>query len=146
MDHLAPSGPVYQAGTLSGNPVAMTAGLATLEVLFDEGGWNRLMAVGQRFRKGIEKGLAQLDLPVQYIQTDALFWFSFDSEQLPRNSAAISKPGITRYAALHKRLLDKGIYFAPSGYEVGFLNTAMPDPELDHAVSVVLQSIKECYA
>jgi glutamate-1-semialdehyde 2,1-aminomutase len=146
MDHLAPSGPVYQAGTLSGNPVAMTAGLATLEVLFDQGGWQRLIAAGERFRKGIERGLGQLDLPVQYIQTDALFWFSFDSEQLPRTSAAISKPGITRYAALHKRLLEKGIYFAPSGYEVGFLNTAMPDPELDRAVSVVLQSIKECYA
>ncbi len=145
MDQLAPSGPVYQAGTLSGNPVAMTAGLATLEVLFDQGGWDRLMAVAERFRTGIANALAQSALPLQYVQTGGLFWFSFDSEVLPRSAAAISKPGIARYAALHKRLLEQGIYFAPSGYEVGFLNTAMTDAEVDHAVSVVMTSINECY-
>jgi len=146
MEHLAPSGPVYQAGTLSGNPVAMTAGLATLDVLFEQGGWERLMAVAKRFREGIEEGLAGLGLPVQFIQTDGLFWFSFDSEQLPRTSAAISKQGISRYAALHGRLLEKGIYFAPSGYEVGFLNTAIPAKEVDRAVSVILEAIAACYA
>jgi glutamate-1-semialdehyde 2,1-aminomutase len=146
MEHLAPCGPVYQAGTLSGNPAAMTAGLATLEVLFDQGGWDRLMAVCQRFKSGIEEGLAARALPVQYIQTGALFWFSFDSDALPRTAAAISKPGITRYAALHKRLLEKGIYFAPSGYEVGFLNTAMSDADVDQAVATILETIGECYS
>ncbi|HPO14889.1 MAG TPA: glutamate-1-semialdehyde 2,1-aminomutase [Candidatus Hydrogenedentes bacterium] len=145
MEHLAPNGPVYQAGTLSGNPIAMTAGLATLEVLFDQGGWDRLMAVADRFQSGIEKGLAYLKLPVQYIQTGALFWFSFDSEALPRTSAAIGKPGIARYAKVHKSLLEKKIYFAPSGYEVGFLNIAMSDDEVDWAVSTILETIRECY-
>lgn len=145
MEHLAPNGPVYQAGTLSGNPVAMTAGLATLEVLFEQGGWNRLLEVTGRFKAGIEQGLGNLSVPVQYIQTDGLFWFSFDSGELPRTSAAISKPGIRRYAALHKRLLEQGIYFAPSGYEVGFLNTAMTNSEADRAVNVIVDTIQACY-
>ncbi len=146
MDQLAPAGPVYQAGTLSGNPVAMTAGLSTLEVLFDQGGWDRLHAVARRFKKGIEDGLAAIRLPVQYIQTGALFWFSFDSETMPRTAAGIGKPGIARYAALHRRLLEKGIYFAPSGYEVGFLSTAMTDTDVDGAVTAIIATIKECYS
>jgi glutamate-1-semialdehyde 2,1-aminomutase len=146
MDHLAPVGPVYQAGTLSGNPVAMTAGLSTLEALFDQGGWERLHAVAERFKKGIEGGLATASLPVQYIQTGALFWFSFDSEALPRTAAAIGKPGIARYATLHRKLLEKGIYFAPSGYEVGFLSTAMTDADVDGAVATILKTINECYS
>ncbi len=145
MDHLAPLGPVYQAGTLSGNPVAMTAGLATLEVLFDQGGWDRLHTLAARFQHAVETGLAKFSLPVRYIQTGALFWFSFDCDSLPRTAAGISRPGITRYAALHRKLLDRGIYFAPSGYEVGFLNTAMPEDELDRAAAVVLAAINECY-
>ena len=146
MEHLAPCGPVYQAGTLSGNPVAMTAGLATLEVLFDQGGWDRLMAVCRRFQSGIETGLSVLNLPVQYIQTGALFWFSFDSDELPRTAAAISKPGIARYAMLHKRLLEKGVYFAPSGYEVGFLNTAMSETDVEYAVNTIIETIRETFA
>ncbi len=146
MDHLAPNGPVYQAGTLSGNPVAMTAGLATLEVLFEQGGWDRLHAVAARFKNGIESGLAATSLPVQYIQTGALFWFSFDSEALPRTADGIGKPGIARYAALHRKLLEKGIYFAPSGYEVGFLSTAMTDADVDGAVATIIETINECYA
>ena len=146
MDHLAPVGPVYQAGTLSGNPVAMTAGLSTLEALFDQGGWERLHAVAERFKMGIEGGLATASLPVQYIQTGALFWFSFDSEALPRTAAAIGKPGIARYATLHRKLLEKGIYFAPSGYEVGFLSTAMTDADVDGAVATILKTINECYS
>jgi len=146
MDQLAPSGPVYQAGTLSGNPVAMTAGLATLEVLFERGGWARLHEVALRFQQGIDTGLATLNLPVQYIQTGALFWFSFDSDAMPRTAAGIGKPGIARYATLHRKLLEKGIYFAPSGYEVGFLSTAMTDTDVDGAVATIIATIKECYS
>ncbi len=145
MDQLAPSGPVYQAGTLSGNPVAMTAGLATLEVLFGQGGWERLHSVAVRFQQGICTGLAAAGLPVQYIQTGALFWFSFDSDTLPRTADGIGKQGIARYALLHRKLLEKGIYFAPSGYEVGFLSTAMTDADVDGAVATIIETIKECY-
>jgi glutamate-1-semialdehyde 2,1-aminomutase len=123
----------------------MTAGLATLEVLFDQGGWDRLMAVSKRFRQGIVGALEATGLPVKYIQTDSLFWFSFDSEELPRTAASISKAGITRYAKFHRQLLEQGIYFAPSGYEVGFLNTALSDVDVDRAAGIVIETIKTSY-
>jgi glutamate-1-semialdehyde 2,1-aminomutase len=145
MDLLAPIGPVYQAGTLSGNPVAMTAGLATLDVLFNQGGWNRLMDVSARFESAVRMGLATTGASVQYVQIGALFWFCFDCDEAPRTSAGIPKNGVTKYATFHKLLLEKGVYFAPSGYEVGFLNTAISDEEIDQAVSIVINAIIEIY-
>ena len=145
MEHLAPNGPVYQAGTLSGNPLAMTAGLATLEVLFDQGGWQRLAMIAQHFGDCIREGLEKTSLPVQYTQSNAIFWFSLDSDTLPRTAAAISKTGIERYAVFHRNLLERGVYFAPSGYEVGFLNTALSDAEVERAAALILESLVASY-
>ena len=104
-----------------------------------------LSSLAVRFQQGICTGLAAAGLPVQYIQTGALFWFNFDSDTLPRTADGIGKPGIARYATLHRKLLEKGVYFAPSGYEVGFLSAAMTDADVDGAVATIIETIKECY-
>lgn len=145
MEQLAPNGPVYQAGTLSGNPVAMTAGCATLDALFEKGEWEKVHQVAERFEAKILAGLAETDLPVKYIQTGTLFWFAFDSQELPRKASGISAAGIKRYAGFHRKLLEKGIYFAPSGYEVGFLNSAMTLDQVDEVTGKIIKTIKECY-
>lgn len=145
MNNLAPEGPVYQAGTLSGNPVAMTAGIATLEVLFGKGQWDRLMRIGERFEAAVRPALEETDLPVSFVRIGSLFWFAFDAETPPLTSAAIAKSGIEKYARFHRLLLERGIYFAPSGYEVGFLSSAMGDNEIDSAAETIVGAIKETY-
>ena len=145
MNTLAPEGPVYQAGTLSGNPVAMTAGLATLEVLFEKGQWDRLMRIGERFEEKIRPALENANVPVSFVRIGSLFWFAFDAETAPLTSDAIAKSGIEKYAYFHRLLLEQGIYFAPSGYEVGFLNSAMSDDEIDRVAEIIVGVIIETY-
>lgn len=145
MEQLAPNGPVYQAGTLSGNPLAMTAGLATLEALFDQDEWTPLMARAKRFEEEMRASLDELALPVEFERRGALFWLALDAEELPRTTAAIAGSGIAKYSTLHSYLLSNGVYFAPSGYEVGFLSTAMREDDLSKAVEIISAGLKHTY-
>ncbi len=124
MRHLAPEGAVYQAGTLSGNAVAMTAGLATLRILERDDGWTRLESTGAALEALLTPVLASAPFPARLVRLGSLFWMSLQAGEPPRSAEAIDVGAAARYTQLFHALLDAGIALAPSAYEVGFLSLA----------------------
>lgn len=124
MKHLAPEGPVYQAGTLSGNPVAMAAGLATLRVLQQEDGWTRLEALGRLLEEKLDTALAGARVEAKLARMGSIFWLSLQEGEPPRAAESIAPGGAERYRPLFHAMLARGIALAPSAYEVGFLSLA----------------------
>jgi glutamate-1-semialdehyde 2,1-aminomutase len=119
---LSPDGPVYQAGTLSGNPVAMAAGIATLDQLEREGGWDHINDLGSSLEEELSPVLASHD--ARLVRVGSIFWLSLSKEAPPRASEAITSESTDRYPAIFHALMDRGVSLAPSAYEVGFLSTA----------------------
>jgi len=130
MARLAPDGDTYQAGTLSGNPVAMTAGLATLEVLERESAWKGLEARGAELARLLEPVLAQSRFPLHLVRVGSLFWLSFHAGGAPRTAAALSSAESARFAAFFHAMLSRGIYLPPSPYEAYFLSLAHREADL----------------
>lgn len=134
MDKLAPLGPVYQAGTLSGNPVAMTAGLTTLKKLANGSVHAELENNNRRF---VTRLMGHLDgCAVTVAGVSSLYWIVFQ-RSLPRTSAGIDSDGIAHFNRMHERILEAGIYLPPSGYEVCFLSTAHDEATLDQAADTM---------
>ena len=140
MDKLSPDGPVYQAGTLSGNPVAMTAGLTTLKKLDDGRIHADLEAKNRRFVSTITDRLQ--GNRVNIVGVASIFWIVFQDE-IPRASAAIDSDGIAHYTRFHGKILDTGLYLPPSGYEVCFISAAHTDAMLEEAAETLASTIKE---
>jgi len=136
LDQLAPEGPVYQAGTLSGNPVSCAAGLATLSVLREEDPYPRLEALGARFQDALENaGPDWLRLQ----RRGSVSWLSLDgSPELPTRADQIGDAGVERFNAMHGRLLERGLYLAPSAHEVIFLSTAHSEADVDALSSAII--------
>lgn len=130
MARLAPDGDTYQAGTLSGNPVAMAAGLATLDVLERESGWQRLEALGAELEGLLEPVLARAPYPVTLVRVGSLFWMSFHGQGAPRAAAPLTERESGRFAALFHAMLDRGVYLPPSAYEACFLSLAHSSADL----------------
>jgi glutamate-1-semialdehyde 2,1-aminomutase len=129
MELVAPVGPVYQAGTLSGNPLAMTAGLETLRVLAEPGVWEGLERVANR----LEDGLRSLG-GMQVARAGSMFG-AFFAEQPVTSWDAARTADTTRFGAFHRGMLDRGIYLAPSQFEAGFVSTAHGDAEIEATVA-----------
>lgn len=137
MEQLAPSGPVYQAGTLSANPVAMTAGLVTLRKLLDGKHYDRLESLGRKLETAIET-VDGLSLQ----RSGSIFWLTPQSQNTkPRTPADIPDGTECRYANMFRFLLDAGVYFPPSPYEVAFLSTAHHEAHID-ALTKTLESLR----
>ncbi|OYW02040.1 MAG: aspartate aminotransferase family protein [Acidobacteria bacterium 37-71-11] len=145
MEQVSPLGAVYQAGTLSGNPVAMAAGLATLDALAAEDGWRRLESLGARLEAGVRGVLADRSLPVGFARLGSLFWLAMQPGEPPRRFDAVAPEGTARYAALHRALLERGVYFAPSAFEVGFLSLAHTEDDVDATVAALDAALAEAY-
>ena len=144
MARLAPDGDTYQAGTLSGNPVAMTAGLATLDLLARESGWERLENRGAELERLLAPVLAAAPFPVHLVRVGSLFWLSFHAAGAPRAAAPLTADETARFAALFHAMLDRGIYLPPSAYEACFLSLAHGNAELTqlaHALREALATI-----
>ncbi len=140
MDKLSPDGPVYQAGTLSGNPVAMTAGLATLNKLADGTIHADLEDKNRRFVSTlIEKTKG---LRVNVAGVSSIFWIIFQ-KNIPRASKAIDPDGIAHYNRFHGKALEAGLYLPPSGYEVCFISAAHTNEMLGEAAQTLADLIKE---
>jgi len=123
MDQLAPLGPVYQAGTLSGNPVAMAAGAATLRVLAEEHVYEHLESLGQTFDAALAKAGAGLDW-LHWKRLGSIIWLHCADGELPRRSDRVSTEAVDRFNRIHPGLLERGYYLPPSGWEVMFLSNA----------------------
>ena len=137
LDRFAPLGDVYQAGTLSGNPVSCAAGLATLRVLREEDPYPRLEELGARLQSALESGGPDW-LRVQ--RRGSLLWLSLDgSPELPARADAIGAKGVERYNAMHPRLLERGFYLAPAALEVLFLSTAHSEREVDALAAALVE-------
>lgn len=137
MAHLAPEGKVYQAGTLSGNPVAMEAGLATLDVLQREQAWDKLEKLGQHAETVLTEAFSKTALPCRVQRIGSLFWMCLQEGALPRTAEGISSECAGPYAKIFHGLLHKNIYIAPSAYEVGFLSLAHSADHVDQLASAL---------
>jgi glutamate-1-semialdehyde 2,1-aminomutase len=131
MKHLSPEGGVYQAGTLSGNPVAMTAGLATLRVLQKEDGWKRLEALGGYLEQVLTVALAESPIPAKLVRLGSLFWIAWHATEAPRAAEVLDANAAKIYARVFHSLLDQGIALAPSAFEIAFLSLAHTRRDID---------------
>jgi glutamate-1-semialdehyde 2,1-aminomutase len=131
MRHLSPEGRVYQAGTLSGNPVAMTAGLATLEIMAREDGWRRLDELGGYLERAVTAAVAGRPVPASLARLGSMFWIALFAAEPPRAAERIDARAAAAYAHIFHRLLAKGIALAPSAYEIGFLSLAHNRADID---------------
>ena len=127
MDLLAPDGAVYQAGTLSGNPLSMAAGIAALQALRDDPPYERLEQLGAGLDAAIA-GLGRGD--VQVGRTGSIAWLYLASGDLPRRADGIDPAAVERFGGLHRPLLERGHYLPPSAYEVLFLCTAHTEAQV----------------
>lgn len=140
MQMIAPIGPVYQAGTLSGNPVAMTAGLVTLKKLQSGSIYSTLEDRNRRFVRSLTRQLEGLQVTV--VGVGSIFWLVFQFD-VPRAAHQISTDGIAHFNRMHEQVLNSGVYLPPSGYEVCFISTAHTDAMLDDAAQVLVEAIRK---
>ncbi|MEI6818827.1 MAG: glutamate-1-semialdehyde 2,1-aminomutase [Verrucomicrobiota bacterium] len=135
MDYLAPLGPVYQAGTLSGNPLAMAAGLAQLRELDQRSGFQRLESLGAHFERGLRQLLDAKGVPHRFNRVGSMFCLFFTDREIV-NVSDVMKQDLDLFKKFFWGCLDKGIYLAPSPYETGFLSLAHTETDLDDTLSV----------
>lgn len=120
---VAPSGPMYQAGTLSGNPLAMTAGIATLDALEDNTIWSRMEATVDRLVSAIAAAARAAAVPIQQTHVGTMFCTFFATESV-HNWATVARADTERFARFHHALLSDGVYLPPSQFEACFISTA----------------------
>ena len=137
MEKIAPLGPVYQAGTLSGNPLAMASGVAVLNELIKYDAFSELEEKGAHFEHGLREIISEHDLPMNLSRAGSVFWLSLDGGDPPKRASEISSESIKRYSVFFHRMLEKGFYFAPSGYEVGFMTTAHTKEMIDDTLTAM---------
>ncbi|MCG8434719.1 MAG: glutamate-1-semialdehyde 2,1-aminomutase, partial [Gammaproteobacteria bacterium] len=131
MECIAPLGPVYQAGTLSGNPVAMAAGMAMLELIAEDGFHRRLAALTEQFCSGMEKAAAKHKIPFSINSVCGMFGLFFTQEKRVTTYKQVMECDMNRFRRFYHAMLDRGIYFAPSAFEAGFISTAHDDAAVD---------------
>jgi glutamate-1-semialdehyde 2,1-aminomutase len=141
MDYLAPVGPVYQAGTLSGNPVAMAAGIAALEELAASDAYAKLEQLGAALETGMRSAAKSAGVPVQFNRCGSMFCGYFTSEPV-HNVAEAMKSDRERFKRYFHGMLAEGIYFAPSQFETGFLSTAHIAADIEQTVTAAAKVMK----
>ncbi|MBK6996088.1 MAG: glutamate-1-semialdehyde 2,1-aminomutase [Lewinellaceae bacterium] len=144
MENVAPVGPVYQAGTLSANPVAMAAGLATLTELLKPGFYELLEEKTARFTARLQAFCDKKGYDVSFPRVGSIFWPTFTRKHIHR-SDEIDGSGMDFFKKMHLECLKRGVYFGPSGYEVGFVSSAHTDSDLDFAVEMICESLEEVF-
>jgi glutamate-1-semialdehyde 2,1-aminomutase len=141
MNHIAPLGPVYQAGTLAGNPLAMAAGIATLKQLGVEGLYHRIAEQGDRLAAGLRKALADAKLPGQVHNSGSLSTLFF-SDQPVRDYASAKRSNTQRYARFFREMLDRGVFLAPSQFEAAFVSAVHTPADIDYTLAAASDSLK----
>ena len=131
MEQLAPLGPVYQAGTLSGNPVSLAAGLATLELVAADGFHERLEATASRLTRGLQVRAEQAGIPFTTNQVGGMFGCFFSDEARISRFEQVTQCDMEKFQRFYHGMLDAGVYLAPSAYETGFVSAAHTDTVID---------------
>ena len=141
MQRLAPLGDTYQAGTLSGNPVAMAAGITTLDVMINESGWERLEQISAQVERSLLPVLKEASFPIHFVRAGSLFWMSFHDAAAPRTAASMRPQAVQRYGALFHAMLDRGVYLPPSAYEACFLSLAHTNADIEQLTRALRESL-----
>jgi glutamate-1-semialdehyde 2,1-aminomutase len=139
MGLVAPAGPVYQAGTLSGNPLAMTAGIETLRALAEPGVWEGVVRAGERLLAGLGDAAAEAGVAAQPTHAGTMFGLFFTESPI-RSWEDAKLADTARFAAFHRGMLERGVYLAPSQFEAWFLSTAHGDEEIDATVAAAAET------
>ncbi|KKO18468.1 MAG: glutamate-1-semialdehyde 2,1-aminomutase [Candidatus Brocadia sp.] len=142
MDSISPVGPVYQAGTLSGNPVAMTAGIATLEILRDSAIYKTLEEKSKRLAAGMEQACRDARVPAYHTRIGSMLC-TFFTDRPVTDYATAMKSDTKRYAKFFHGMLERGFYFAPSQFEAVFVSTVHGEKEIDATVDAFRDVIKD---
>ena len=140
MEHVAPVGPVYQAGTLSANPVAMAAGIATLTELLQPGFYEALETKTKGFTQRLQSFCDHKGYEMTFPSIGSIFWPTFSNQRMMR-SDDIDGAKMELFKKMHLECLKRGVYFGPSGYEVGFVSAAHTEADLDFAASMMEESL-----
>jgi glutamate-1-semialdehyde 2,1-aminomutase len=141
MDNISPVGSVYQAGTLSGNPVAMAAGIAQLSELARMGFYRELNNKTEEFTESIQRFATARNYKFKVFSIGSIFWFAFtDNEKISR-ADEIDPASMEKFKKMHRELLNRGVYLGPSGYEVGFISSAHNKIELEKAKRAIFDSL-----
>ncbi len=142
MDHIAPDGPVYQAGTLSGNPVAMTAGLATLELISESCFYDQLNAKTRMLTEGIQQQADAAGIDFCCNQVGGMFGLFFSEEKTISRFAQVMACDLQRFNQFFHSMLEQGIYLAPSAYEAGFFSIAHSEDDIQKTIDCA----KTCFS
>ncbi|HIP60203.1 MAG TPA: glutamate-1-semialdehyde-2,1-aminomutase [Campylobacterales bacterium] len=143
MDKLSPDGPVYQAGTLSGNPIAMNAGLASLQKLKSIPNLHDdLEEKAKKLMAGFKASADSVDIPLQVDVRGSMFGFFFNENEVKNFDDAL-RSNTDRFALFHKKMLQNGVYLACSQYETGFISTVMDDEMIDEVIQIADKVFKE---
>jgi glutamate-1-semialdehyde 2,1-aminomutase len=145
MKHLAPLGPVYQAGTLSGNPVAVAAGMSTLKIIQQPGFYDKLGAQTRKLVDGLAAAAKDAGVAFSSDAVGGMFGIYF-SEQVPENYAQIMAGNKERFNQFFHAMLDAGVYLAPSAFEAGFVSAMHSDAVIDETLAAARGSFAKLTA
>ena len=141
MNKVSPMGPVYQAGTLSGNPVAMAAGAAALKECLTDGFYEKMESKTKLFIDKILTHTRSKGYLFNIHQMGSIFWLTFSDQASVRKSSQIDPESMNYFTVLHKELLERGVYLGPSGFEVGFVSAAHTENDLELAANAFIESL-----
>jgi glutamate-1-semialdehyde 2,1-aminomutase len=136
MELVAPSGSMYQAGTLSGNPLAMSAGIATLDLIRDEKVWDELEELAKRLEQGISSAAAKAGVPITQTRVGTMFTTFFGDIQA-RDWSTVKKANTEQFAKFFRAMLEQGVYLAPSQFEAGFISITHTSEIIEHTLDAV---------
>ncbi|HEX5042285.1 MAG TPA: glutamate-1-semialdehyde 2,1-aminomutase [Candidatus Polarisedimenticolaceae bacterium] len=142
MDLIAPAGPIYQAGTLSGNPLAMRAGIATLEILDEPGAYDRLESTSAKLADGLKKAVKDAGIKATLNRVGSMMT-TFFTEFPVTDYATAATSDAKRYASFFHGMLERGVYLAPSQYEAGFVSLAHTEQDVEATVAAAAQTLGE---
>lgn len=142
MEMVAPAGPMYQAGTLSGNPLAMAAGIKTLEILKRPGSYEHLEKVTSKLVNGIIAAGKEYGHPICGGSISGMFGLFFTNGPV-NNFVDASKSDLKKFAKWHRMMLERGIYLAPSQYEAGFTSLAHTDEDIEHTIAIAREVMSQ---
>ena len=142
MDFLAPSGPVYQAGTLSGNPLAMAAGSRLIQLLIKNNPYKNLEMKAQNLLNEMQKLFSEFGIPLSADQKGGMFGFFF-SDDLPKNLNDVVKTNDKYFKNFLNECIKRGVYFAPSKFEAGFISTKHTKTEINTTINIVKEILKK---